>query len=111
MTESGVSRPRYQGLAAARRYQHEPVKPRADFSLAVGDRVGEFTIIGHLARGRITELYQVWSNVHWCALTGKLVAPEFIDGKGMPSSVRHFSLSRSVGVNSLARPPSSSRRS
>lgn len=78
MPETGISRPRYQGLAAARRWSHAPVKPRADFSLAVGDRVGDLTVIGHLARGRMTELYQVWSNEHWTALTGKLVAPEFV---------------------------------
>jgi eukaryotic-like serine/threonine-protein kinase len=75
MPDPGVSRPRYQGLAAARRWAHDPVRPRADFSLAVGDRLGELTIIGHLARGRLTELYQVWSTDHWCALTGKVVAP------------------------------------
>ena len=88
MPESGVSRPRYQGLAAARRWAHEPSRPREDFSLAVGDRVGELTVIGHLARGRITELYQMWSTEHWCALTGKLVAPEHIDGDARPTSFR-----------------------
>lgn len=88
MTDSGVSRPRYQGLAAARRWAHEPVRPRADFSLNVGDRVGEMTIIGHLARGRMTELYQVWSNEHWCALTGKMVAPEFLEAGVPPVSFR-----------------------
>jgi serine/threonine protein kinase len=88
MTDSGVSRPRYQGLAAARRWAHEPARPRADFSLNVGDRVGDMTIIGHLARGRMTELYQVWSNDHWCALTGKLVAPEHLDGGTPPISFR-----------------------
>ena len=88
MVDSGSSRPRYQGLAAARRWQHEPVKPRAGFSLAVGDRIGELTIMGHLARGRITELYQVWSNEHWCALTGKVVAPDRMDGDVMPAAVR-----------------------
>jgi len=88
MTDSGIRRPRYQGLAAARKWTHEPAKPRADFSLAVGDRVGELTVIGHLARGRVTELYQVWSNDHWCALTGKLVAPQFLAGKAVPKSFR-----------------------
>jgi serine/threonine protein kinase len=87
MAEPGIARPRYQGLAAARRWEHEPARPRADFSLAVGDRVGELTIIGHLARGRATELYQVWSNKHWCALTGKLVAPDHLEG-GVPQSFR-----------------------
>ncbi|HET7322199.1 MAG TPA: serine/threonine-protein kinase, partial [Longimicrobiaceae bacterium] len=88
MADSGVSRPRYQGLAAARRWEHEHARPRADFSLAVGDRVGELTVIGHLARGRITELYQVWSTEHWCALTGKLVAPDHLGGEALPMPFR-----------------------
>jgi len=88
MAESGVSRPRYQGLAAARRWRHEPERPRDEFSLAVGARVGDLTVIGHLARGRLTELYQVWSNEHWCALTGKLVAPEFLGQSGSATSFR-----------------------
>ena len=87
MPDPGIARPRYQGLAAARRWEHEPVRPRAEFSLAVGDRLGELTVIGHLARGRMTELYQVWSNKHWCALTGKIVAPEHL-GDGPPQSFR-----------------------
>jgi serine/threonine protein kinase len=88
MSDSGISRPRYQGLAAARRWRHEPARPRADFSLAVGDRVGELTVIGHLARGRITELYQVWSTEHWCALTGKLTAPEHLEEDSQPIAFR-----------------------
>jgi eukaryotic-like serine/threonine-protein kinase len=89
MADSGVSRPRYQGLAAARRWAHDPIRPRADFSLAVGDRLGELTIIGHLARGRATELYQVWSTEHWCALTGKIVAPDAIGpDEDTPASFR-----------------------
>lgn len=86
MPDSGVSRPRYQGLAAARRWEHEPSRPRDEFSLAVGARVGELTVIGHLARGRMTELYQVWSTEHWCALTGKLVAPEHLEDGETPGS-------------------------
>ena len=42
----------------------------------IADKVGELTVIGHLACGRQTELYQVWSNRHWCALTAKVVAPQ-----------------------------------
>lgn len=82
-----ISRPRYQGLSAVRRWLHEPPRPRADFSLAVGERVGDLTVIGHLARGRVTELYQVWSNEHWCALTGKLIAPDHLNGQ-VPTSFR-----------------------
>jgi serine/threonine protein kinase len=88
MPDSGISRPRYQGLAATRRWAHDPVRPRDEFSLNVGDRVGELTIIGHLARGRQTELYQVWSNDHWCALTGKLIAPQFLGEGGAPRAFR-----------------------
>src|SRR3712207_4512787 len=85
---AAVAKPRYQGLVAARRWEHEPGKPRAEFSLAVGDRLGELTVIGHLACGRVTELYQVWSNRHWCALTAKVVAPKWA-GKGkLPTSLR-----------------------
>ncbi|HEX8906300.1 MAG TPA: serine/threonine-protein kinase [Longimicrobiaceae bacterium] len=85
---AAVAKPRYQGLVAARRWEHEPERPRAEFSLAVGDRVGELTVIGHLARGRATELYQVWSNRHWCALTAKMVAPEHMKNRRLPTSLR-----------------------
>lgn len=88
MPDSGTSRPRYQGLAAAKRWNHDPQPPRADFSLAVGDRLGELTVIGHLARGRVTELYQVWSNEHWCALTGKVAVREGGEGGDLPASFR-----------------------
>jgi serine/threonine protein kinase len=85
---AAIARARYQGLAAARRWQHDPARPREAFTLSVGDRVGELTVIGHLARGRCTELYQVWSNRHWCALTGKLVAPQHLDDGVAPVSFR-----------------------
>jgi serine/threonine protein kinase len=85
---AAVAKPRYQGLVAARRWEHDPARPRAEFSLAVGDRVGELTVIGHLARGRFTELYQVWSNRHWCALTAKIVAPEHMGRGKLPASLR-----------------------
>jgi eukaryotic-like serine/threonine-protein kinase len=88
MADPGIARPRYQGLSAVKRWTHAPGRPRAEFSLAVGDRVGELTIIGHLARGRVTELYQVWSNEHWCALTGKFIAPEHAQNGVAPKSFR-----------------------
>jgi serine/threonine protein kinase len=88
MVPPAIAKARYQGLSAARRWTHDPARPRADFSLSVGDRVGELTVIGHLARGRTTELYQVWSNRHWCALTGKLVAPEHARDAREPAAFR-----------------------
>lgn len=88
MPDPGIVPPRYQGLAAVRKWAYAPTRPRAEFSLGVGDRIGELTVIGHLARGRLTELYQVWSNEHWCALTGKLIAPEFLERSDALSAVR-----------------------
>lgn len=85
---AAVAKPRYQGLVAARKWAHEPVRPKDDFSLAVGDRLGELTVIGHLARGRATELYQVWSNRHWCALTAKIIAPEHARAGHLPTAFR-----------------------
>ena len=96
MPDSGTSRPLYQGLAAARRWAHTPPRPRDDFSLAAGDRIGELTIMGHLARGRVTELYQVWSNDHWCALTGKIVAPVPEDATVPPSFRREAEVLRKL---------------
>ena len=85
---AAIARARYQGLAAARRWQHDPARPREAFTLSVGDRVGELTVIGHLAKGRCTELYQVWSNRHWCALTGKLVLPDHVRDGVAPVAFR-----------------------
>jgi len=85
---AAIAKPRYQGLVAARRWEHDPARPRAEFSLAVGDRLGELTVIGHLARGRANELYQVWSNRHWCALTAKVIAPEHMTSGTLPAALR-----------------------
>jgi len=88
MSRTGTTRARYQGLAAARRWRHSPPRPSERFSLAVGDRTGDLTVIGHLACGRVSELYQVWSNEHWCALTGKLSTPG-ASPEGADRSLRH----------------------
>jgi serine/threonine protein kinase len=88
MAAAAVARARYQGLAAARRWTHDPARPREKFSLGVGDRLGELTIIGHLACGRMSELYQVWSNRHWCALTGKVLLPGHLENGVPPVAFR-----------------------
>src|SRR3954471_18734176 len=85
---AAVAKPRYQGLVAARRWERDPARPRAEFSLAVGDRVGELTVIGHLARARATELSQVRRNRHWRARTAKIVAPEHMKSGRLPTSLR-----------------------
>jgi eukaryotic-like serine/threonine-protein kinase len=48
--------------------------------------------MGHLAQGRIAELYQVWSQDHWCALTGKLAIP------GTPEAEAALSFRREAQV-------------
>jgi serine/threonine-protein kinase len=46
--------------------------------LASGARIGhDLTVIGHLSAGRIAELYQVWSTAYLCALTCKILLPQF----------------------------------
>jgi eukaryotic-like serine/threonine-protein kinase len=59
-----------------------PVEPergaaaQARYPYALGDRIaGDLTVIGHLAAGRLGDLYQVWSATEWCAYTCKILAP------------------------------------
>jgi serine/threonine protein kinase len=48
------------------------------FTFALGASIGlDFTVIGHLSAGRISELYQVWSASYICALTCKVLLPKF----------------------------------
>jgi serine/threonine protein kinase len=54
------------GKRAREHYPHE-----------IGERIaGDLTIIGHLARGRVGHLYQVWSARDWCTYTCKILAAE-----------------------------------
>jgi eukaryotic-like serine/threonine-protein kinase len=60
----------------------EPPRRRAGFpprfTFEPGARIGsDFTVIGHLSAGSISELYQVWSASHLCALTCKILLPKF----------------------------------
>jgi serine/threonine protein kinase len=50
--------------------------PRYTFELgaSIGD---DLTVIGHLSAGRLAEIYQVWSASYLCALTCKIILPEF----------------------------------
>jgi serine/threonine protein kinase len=52
-------------------------RARENYPHAIGDRIaGDLMGIGHLARGRIGHLYQVWSARDWCAYTCKILSDE-----------------------------------
>jgi eukaryotic-like serine/threonine-protein kinase len=85
------SPPRQLGLLEApdvrSRYVH-----RVKSALPVGTRVaGDLVILGHLAGGRVANLYQVWSSGEWCAYTCKLLAPELCDDRRAPAALRRES--------------------
>lgn len=70
-----ASRPRRLGLLTTVDGELAHARPPG-FPYNVGDRIGgDLTVIGHLARGRIGHLYQVWSANGWCALTCKILSP------------------------------------
>lgn len=82
------SRPRRLGLLTA--VEGEPARHREpNYPYAVGDRIGgDLTVIGHLARGRIGDLYQVWSANRWCALTCKILSPQLRGDCGAAATLR-----------------------
>ncbi len=85
------SRPRRLGLLTA--VAGEPVRSNRfgerAFPYAVGDRIGgDLTVIGHLARGRIGHLYQVWSANGWCALTCKILSPQLRGDRSAVATLR-----------------------
>jgi serine/threonine protein kinase len=59
------------------------------FPYDVGDRIGgDLTVIGHLARGRLGHLYQVWSANGWCALTCKILSPQLRGDRAAAATLR-----------------------
>lgn len=59
------------------------------YPYALGDRIGgDLTVIGHLARGRIGHLYQVWSASGWCAFTCKILSPHLRDDRTAIATLR-----------------------
>jgi len=72
---------------------------RESFPYALGYRIsGDLTVTGHLAVGRTSHLYQVWSARDWCAFTCKILAP---DHQGVRADVaalrREARILRAVG--------------
>lgn len=77
-----AARPRRMGLLTPvdPGMREDPARP---FPYGIGDRIaGDLTVIGHLARGRIGHLYQVWSASRWCAYTCKILAPALRESRG-----------------------------
>ncbi len=74
-----IARPRPQTLSTTvETRRRRPLIPGPVFTLKLGDTIGEdLTVIGHLNRGRISEIYQAWSIFFTCALTCKILLPGF----------------------------------
>jgi len=81
------ARPRRLGLLSRLEAQAEPERRR--YPYALGDRIaGDLTVIGHLARGRIAHLYQVWSAEDWCAYTCKILMPRLAEDREARAALR-----------------------
>jgi serine/threonine protein kinase len=83
-----ASRPRRLGLLTE--VDGEPARSREwRYPYGVGDRIGgDLTVLGHLARGRIGDLYQVWSANGWCALTCKILSPRHRGDRAAVATLR-----------------------
>ena len=73
-----VVQPRPQTLSATPELPRRRAGIRPRFTFELGARIGgDLTVIGHLSAGSISELYQVWSASYICALTCKILLPNF----------------------------------
>lgn len=83
-----ASRPRKSGLLEDYRWRRGP-PPTHPYSYSIGDRFGpDLTVIGHLAVGHRSELYQVWSAERWCSLTCKVLAPGHAGNRSARAALR-----------------------
>jgi serine/threonine-protein kinase len=73
-----VVQPRTQTLSVNPELPRRQGGIRPRFMFELGAQIGgDFTVIGHLSAGSISELYQVWSASYICALTCKILLPKF----------------------------------
>jgi eukaryotic-like serine/threonine-protein kinase len=64
-------------------------RSRGRFAYPVGERIaGDMVVLGHLACGRIGQLYQVWSARDWCAYTCKILAPDKREARRAVAALR-----------------------
>ncbi len=88
MKKSRTVPPRPIGLLHARDARVGK-RARESYPYAIGDRIaGDLTVIGHLARGRIGHLYQVWSARDWCTYTCKILSEENRENRSDVAAVR-----------------------
>lgn len=80
-------------------------RSRAQFPYPVGHRIaGDLTVTGHLAAGRSTHLYQVWSARDWCAYTCKILAPDHAGSRAAAAGLRREArILRRVGHPNIVR--------
>ena len=82
------SQPRKSGLLNEIRWHRGPPE-RYPYAHAVGERIGkDLTVIGHLAAGRSSELYQVWSTERWCPFTFKVLATKAREDRTARAALR-----------------------
>ncbi|HEX6135275.1 MAG TPA: serine/threonine-protein kinase [Longimicrobiales bacterium] len=96
--------PRRLGLLDTRGARAER-RSREQFPYPVGYRIaGDLTVTGHLAAGRTTHLYQVWSARDWCAYTCKILAPDRGGHRGDIAALRREArILRMVGHPNIVR--------
>lgn len=75
-------------IATVRRWLAASPRSGPPLGVPVGGTLGDLRVTGHLARGRTTELYQVWSPRHLCLLTAKVLAPEHAENPRALSAFR-----------------------
>jgi eukaryotic-like serine/threonine-protein kinase len=81
-------RPRRVGLLSTVS-NARPSPGNRHFPYRVGERVaGGLVVTGHLASGRIGDLYQVWSVDEWCAFTCKMLSPGHLADRRAAAALR-----------------------
>lgn len=72
-----IAKPSAQAISRQPQLAPQRITLSPRFTLRLGDRIGDdLTVIGHLNRGNVSELYQVWSSSYTCAFTCKMLVPD-----------------------------------
>jgi eukaryotic-like serine/threonine-protein kinase len=100
----GGAPPRRLGLLDAREARPGR-RPAEAYPYPLGYRIaGDLTVTGHLAAGKSSHLYQVWSARDWCAFTCKIISPECAGSRARIGALRRESrILRAVGHPNIVR--------